>query len=373
MRRRYLVFIVIGFFVLGIGLWLGRTQLLAWYYVRLLAGAEDGDREARVRQVVSLDAAAISPLIDYLSQPDERACGNIATALQSLAVHWGPEDSRSRSLSIKLANAFSRMSTIGQEQVLRLERRWSSVHDKSVRPSNGTLQEASKLLVEAAQVNNPAVRGEALALADDLLAEMAQDPVIQSACRELTQAGMQDVEAANRAHAIRLAQISELNLLSEVVPRLRDSSAEVRRAAILALGPAPDVINDDTLFYWLSDPDEVVRQLCEVALRGRGLHDGHIRLARLMADPRPTLRMQVLEAIEQVPDLDPGVWMRRLSHDPSPAVRAAAVRAAASQTQVDLSERIDEMAQADPSPTVQQVARYYLSCQRIHAVHAETP
>ncbi len=164
-----------------------------------------------------------------------------------------------------------------------------------------------------------------------------------------------------------------MNLLLEVVPRLRDSSEAVRRAAILAVGPAPEVINDDSLFYWLSDPDEEVRQLCEVALRGRGLQDGHIRLARLMADPRPTVRMQVLEAIEKVPDLDPGVWLRRLSHDPSPAVRAAAVRAAASQTQVDLSDRIDQMAQGDPSPTVQQVARYYLSCQRLRAVQVETP
>jgi len=125
------------------------------------------------------------------------------------------------------------------------------------------------------------------------------------------------------------------------------------------------------LFYWLSDPDAQMRQLCEVALRGRGLQDNHIRLARLMADPRPTVRMEVLEAIEQVPDLDPGAWLRRLSHDPSPAVRAAAARAAANQTQVDLSDRIDQMAQNDPSPTVQQVARYYLSCHRLHDAQAD--
>jgi len=76
----------------------------------------------------------------------------------------------------------------------------------------------------------------------------------------------------------------------------------------------------------------------------------------------------VIESLQDTPDLDPGVWIRRLSHDPVPAVRAAAAREATNQTQVDLSGRIEQMAQNDPSPTVQQVARYYLSCQKQHAV-----
>jgi hypothetical protein len=278
------------------------------------------------------------------------------------------DDPRTLSLSAKLTDAFPGMSPGGQECVLKMGKDW-------IASGNGIREEILRsvghLLAGALTINRPAARGHALALADVLLVRNSTEPAVIEACRELTRAGMQDSEETNRLRAIRLAQAPGVNLLGEVVPRLRDPSAAVRRSAILALGPAPEVLNDDSLFYWLSDPDAEVRQLCEVALRGRGLQDHHIRLARLMADPRPTVRMQVLQAIEQAEDLDPGVWLRRLSHDPSPAVRAAAARAAASQTLVDLSDRIDQMAQTDPSPTVQQVARYYLSSQRLRNAQSE--
>jgi hypothetical protein len=62
--------------------------------------------------------------------------------------------------------------------------------------------------------------------------------------------------------------------------------------------------------------------------------------------------------------LDPGLWLRRLSHDPSPSVRVAAMRAMTQQNFVDLSDRIDQMARTDPSPTVCQLAQFYLNCPR---------
>jgi hypothetical protein len=71
----------------------------------------------------------------------------------------------------------------------------------------------------------------------------------------------------------------------------------------------------------------------------------------------------VLAYINESSDLEPGVWLRCMSHDPAPAVRVAALRAAAEQRLVDLSDRIDQMARSDPSPTVCQLARYYLSYQ----------
>ena len=33
-------------------------------------------------------------------------------------------------------------------------------------------------------------------------------------------------------------------------------------------------------------------------------------------------------------------------------------------TLIDLTDRIDQMARSDPSPTVAQIAQYYLSCKR---------
>ena len=67
----------------------------------------------------------------------------------------------------------------------------------------------------------------------------------------------------------------------------------------------------------------------------------------------------MLDRLPDMPDLDPGLWLRRLSHDPSPAVRAAAVRAMSVQRQVDLSDRIDQMAGNDPSPAVSRLAELY--------------
>jgi HEAT repeat protein len=373
MRRRYLGLIMVAFLALGLGLWFGRTQLLARYYVYQLACADAGDREVWIGRIINLDEIAVPSLVECLSRNDDRACVSITTAIQKLTARWGLDDPRAIALSAKLADAFPAMSVAGQEWVLKLGQSWMARQEKDDHRNNQVLHNAARLLGQAAGVDNSVIRGQALALADNLSVEIALDPIIPQACRELAQVGLRDAEPANRVHSIRLAQAPGVDLLPEVVPCMRDPSAAVRRAAILALGPSPETINDDTLFYWLSDPDPEIRQLCEVALRGRGLQDHHIRLAKLMADPRPSVRMQVLEIIDQAPDLDPGVWLRRLSHDPSPAVRAATARAAAAQTQVDLSDRIDQMAQTDPSPTVQQVARYYLSCQRILAGQLEKP
>ena len=52
----------------------------------------------------------------------------------------------------------------------------------------------------------------------------------------------------------------------------------------------------------------------------------------------------MLDYLEDVEDLDPAIWLRRLSHDPSPAVRAVAICAASDKEAVDLSDRLDQMA-----------------------------
>jgi hypothetical protein len=75
------------------------------------------------------------------------------------------------------------------------------------------------------------------------------------------------------------------------------------------------------------------------------------------------MRLQVIDQLRYAHDLEPGVWLRRLSHDPAPAVRAAAVRAAAERHTVHLTDRLEQMAQNDPCPTVRQLAKYYLSSQ----------
>jgi hypothetical protein len=97
-----------------------------------------------------------------------------------------------------------------------------------------------------------------------------------------------------------------------------------------------------------------------MALRKRGLTDDDVKLARLISDKAPATRLRVLRHLDQMPDLNLAEWLRQLSLDPAAAVRAAAVRAMGENMQVDLTERLREMAERDPSETVRQNAQYYL-------------
>jgi HEAT repeat protein len=138
----------------------------------------------------------------------------------------------------------------------------------------------------------------------------------------------------------------------------------VRRAAVLAVGSKRAVISDENLALSLHDSDAEVRRLCEKALRGRGLTPRHVLLARLITDSRPATRLQVLYYLKDDADLDVAAWLGLLSRDPSDAVRLAAIRAVVEQGVLELGERLEQMAQTDPSPTVCQWACYYLSRQK---------
>src|SRR5262249_17989245 len=111
----------------------------------------------------------------------------------------------------------------------------------------------------------------------------------------------------------------------------------------------------------LHDPAIDVRILCEKTLRSRGLTAQQIDLARLMTDAEATVRARVPAKVLECPDLDTHVWMDRLSRDPSPAVRAAVVRTVGEVADERLRDRMREMAGNDPSPTVRELAGYYMT------------
>jgi len=109
----------------------------------------------------------------------------------------------------------------------------------------------------------------------------------------------------------------------------------------------------------------VVRN-CEAALLARDLRPHHLKLARLVSHPEPRMRLRVLAYLD-ADDLDPAAWLYRLSNDPQPEVRAAAVRAVVEGGVADLTPRVEQMRQGDPSPTVRQLAGLYLGLQQRHA------
>jgi HEAT repeat protein len=274
-----------------------------------------------------------------------------------LAARWGPDDSRRAVLAERLAEGFSARSVPGQLNTLELD----EMLVRGDPPSEPAVQAGVHVVGEAARIPDLDVHAQALSLGE-LLLTTADRADVRGADRELVQACLHDGASHNQVRAVQLARRAGIHLLDQVVPLLRDPAPEVRRAALLAVGDAPAAVTTDDLLQWLHDPDAEVRRLCEEALRlARHLPEKHLRLGRLLTDPRAEVRLEVLECLHRDPDLEPGIWLRRLSHDPAAAVRAAAVREVARQSLPSLAGRLEQMSQNDPSPTVRQLARYYLS------------
>lgn len=355
-RRTLLWVLVLGLVVGGVTWW-QRSAILTWVYVQGLARAGNGDREAWIERVAGLDFEAVPSLCRCLEKQEPTACANARAALARLAEGWPPADTRHDRLRACLTHEFPRLSTDGQCAVLGLHTAWL---DQPMSPA--MTEGAVRLLAQAARAADKDVRGQAIALAAALVNQNLSAEQI-AACRELIRTSLQDSEAVNRVEAARLAVHPRFELSREVAPLLDDPAPEVRQMAMVAVGSAPDAVATDDLLRSLHDSDADVRRLCEAALRGRGLRPDDVAMGRLMTDACPSTRLQILNRLPRT-GLEPGVWLRRLSQDPNPAVRAGAIRASADYAQVDFTDRLEKMAQDDPSATVRQLAEHYLKSRR---------
>jgi hypothetical protein len=362
--------LVLALLLGGAGLaWTERATLLAWYCVRGLAGAGEGERGRWVERVAGLGETAVPALLDCLERPDEAVCANARAGLARLADDWGAGDTRAVSLTVQAAQRFGRLSAAGQREVLEMTAAWFAA---GAAPAEGLVPACGRLLAASAGAAGPGARRAGLELCAVLLAQPRRAEAL-SAAREAVRAGLRGEAADNRLRAVRLALQPGMDLLEDVVALLNDPAAEVRRAAMLAVGPADQVVRDEGLLPSLHDSDAEVRRLCEAALRGRGLKPEHLKLGRALTDSRPAVRLQVLDLLggPEAGDLDRGLWLRRLSHDPSPHVRFAAMRAASETGLADLSDRLEQMGRSDPSPTVSKWAPFYLQRLRSRGAAAE--
>jgi hypothetical protein len=361
-RKRILVTSALLALVAGAGWW-QRRPLLARYYVHQLGQADETSREKWLACVVGLDEAAVPSLLASLADADQQVSDNNVSALVGLAAAWGPDDARSQALLEKLTAQFESLNGFAQNGALQIA---VVLLRKTPQPQNvptPVTRLAGNLL--SAAIKFEALRVVALHLAGCLL-ERAPDQW-RDECRRLAMEGMGAVVASTRLAAIQLVLRPPLRqdsgVLAKCVPLLKDRAVPVRKAALLALSAARELVSDDDLLPLLHDSDNNVQSVCELTLRSRGLSDTHILLARLISDPRPMARLEVLQHLHAA-DLEPGVWLRRLCQDPAAAVRAAAVRAAGSQSQIDLRDCLSDIVRQDTSPTVRQLAEYYLSRSR---------
>jgi HEAT repeat protein len=353
--------------------WVERSAILSWYYVRNLARADDGSRAVWVERVAGLGEEAVPHLLNYLTDANPAVCRNAAAGLARLSQQWGVADGRTVSLAMRCGREFNQFSAAGRQCMLELAAGWFRDVKEDTPPAQGLLPACVRFVTETAAENDPDTQDRALELCAVLL-NQPQGAEALSSARDLVRNCLSSESPANRFRAVQVALHPGMDLYEEVAGLLKDPSAEVRRAAIVGVGPVkrsrdPDaddyVVLDDVLLPCLHDADTEMRRLTEVVLQSRGRTPAQIRLGFFLTAPDPVVRIRVVEQLRRVPDVDQAMWLTRVSHDPSPAIRAAAARAlgplsAADNVDDRARTRLDEMARTDPSATVCLLARYYL-------------
>ena len=182
-------------------------------------------------------------------------------------------------------------------------------------------------------------------------------------CRDIVRQALKQPSVDLRVQAIHLAMRPDLDQKTDAVACLQAPEAEVRRAAMLAVGPAgasSPAIGDEELFAWLNDADNQVQMLCEAALSTRGLEPEQIAAARKLTSPDAAERLKLLIDLRWNRDgiRDPGPWLERLSRDADPAVRAGAARVAC-ESKLAFAGWLDRLAKDDPDGTVRRIVQFH--------------
>jgi len=335
-----------------------RHDLAIWYHVRSLCKADPQKRDYWIACLENDGEKAVSHLLARMREDSPAVCENVSLALNALIKGHANQRSNNVDFAQTLSEHFQELSTMGQEKVLELSR--TLVEEIPAATGMEPWASLEPVIVEALKAKAEETRCQALEIVAHFMDRFADFETSQL-CRNLINKSLADELPRIRIRAIGLALRLGPDRVADVACLLNDNVPEVRRAAMLAVGPCGGAIDAEELLRYLHDSDEDVRKLCVEALRSRGLGEEHVKLGRLVSDREPSSRLQVLDLLQQTSDVDSVVWLRRLSHDPSPAVRAAAVRSSAERIGSAFSDRLLQMSQNDPSPTVRQLAAHYLS------------
>lgn len=296
------------------GVW-QRERLWVGYCAVRLERAAAADRAAWGDKLAAAGEPAVPSLLELLRHDEPGVCTAARDALNAMAGTWPTDDPRRPAFAAGFFDAEPRFSTPGRAAAL-------------------------DLLPIVLTPRTPAA------------GEKAREMIATAGKSESVEVRIQAIAAALRP---------EVDALSAVATLLADPIPEVRRAAIVALGPARDgrpAIADDELLKCLHDADAEVRHLCEMSLRSRGRSPRDIRLGRRYTAADPAERQKLLLDLAEEDELDVSVWLDRLTADADPAVRAGVARVAYARN-LDLGMRLDQLSQTDPDATVRRVANFY--------------
>ena len=123
-------------------------------------------------------------------------------------------------------------------------------------------------------------------------------------CRQLLISAVQNSSPAIRQRAIGLALKLTGESLEFLAPLTNDSDPGVRRAVVLALVASREWLSDDELLPRLHDPEREIQRLARIALRSRGLTEEQVHMGRLLTDPRPGARLDLVALLYHDAELD---------------------------------------------------------------------
>lgn len=344
--------------LLALGWW-QRDYLMGWYLSHQLVVAKPEEKNHLVEALSKLGENAQYPVLDYLESTDPKSSRDLCFAIGAMMEHWGGTTSKpTREFFHHLARRFQKLSEEARVEVLKLVQRLDDPKENQFTVARDLSEGTRWILGIVAKEGKSPTLAIGLSIAEDIL-RSKPDREFQTLCSDLVARAILSGDEETKVRAIHLAIQPESGMVDLTVQALQDPSVAVRKAAMLACAPALDAVSVDILLPSLHDPDPEIRTLCESSLKARGLRKEHIHLGRMITDPSPGKRLEVLDLMLEDPELDQGVWLRKLSHDPSAAVRGASLRAMAMQSMVDMSDRIEQMARTDPSKTVVELAAYY--------------
>lgn len=173
-----------------------------------------------------------------------------------------------------------------------------------------------------------------------------------------------DAEEAARIAAVKC--LGELPIASAAAPAVAylddPKSAEVRKQVLVSFARRPALLSEDEVLRHLStDNDPTVVEVARIVLEVRGLNQEQISLGRMIFHPKAEIRASVMPLLRNRTDIDPVIWLMRLSHDPEESVRLGAVDALAARMSPEVGQRLAEMARTDRSPAVRKSAARFLS------------
>lgn len=347
-----------------------RNELQALYVAHQISISGDAESAQWVDKAVNLGDAGVTSLTGLFQSDRAPVCSAAKSSLEKISAKWSAEDPRRVQLARSLAKNYVHFSEPGQAAALALVSSWFGTE---ITPESALFQPVSAILGQAAlSIAEKNQAGEkdstvpqaGLALLRKMKSAGAEGRSEEKlAQRDLLRQILRKADAGSRVDAIGVAIGGDFDLQDDLVACLQDPVAEVRRGAVLALGPANDKVKDDVLLSALHDSDGEVSHLAELALQSRGLTAPQIRLGKLLTHSDANRRLEVLDLLHEFPELDEKLWLNRLSHDRSASVRAAAARALSQKFGPESFERLKEMAGSDPSPAVTRLARFYLTQQ----------